>query len=50
MLDRVSGQEQALAIEGVVGVEISIASGRPVVATDLEEAQRYGALRWAGLV
>lgn len=39
VLDRVSGQEQALAIEGVVGVEISIASGRPVVP--LPEGDRY---------
>ena len=39
VLDRVSGQERALAIEGVVGVEISIASGRPVVP--LPEGDRY---------
>jgi biotin carboxylase len=39
VLDRVSGQERALAIDGVVGVEISIASGRPVVA--LPEGDRY---------
>jgi len=39
VLDRVSGQERALAIEGVVGVEISIASGRPMVP--LPEGDRY---------
>jgi biotin carboxylase len=39
VLDRVSGQERALAIDGVVGVEISIASGRPVVP--LPEGDRY---------
>ena len=39
VLDRVLGQERALAIEGVVGVEISIASGRPVVP--LPEGDRY---------
>jgi len=39
VLERVSGQERALAIEGVVGVEISIASGRPVVP--LPEGDRY---------
>lgn len=39
VLDKVSGQEQALAIEGVVGVEISIAPGRPVIP--LPEGDRY---------
>ena len=39
VLERVSGQERALAIEGVVGVEFSIASGRPVVP--LPEGDRY---------
>jgi biotin carboxylase len=39
VLERVSGQEQALAIEGIVGVEISIASGRPVIP--LPEGDRY---------
>ena len=39
VLERVSGQERALAIEGVVGVEISIASGRPLVP--LPEGDRY---------
>jgi biotin carboxylase len=39
VLDRVSGQERALAIEGVVGVEITIASGRAVVP--LPEGDRY---------
>jgi biotin carboxylase len=39
VLDKVSGQERALAIEGVVGVEISIASGRPVIP--LPEGDRY---------
>lgn len=39
VLDRVSGQERALAIDGVVGVEISIALGRPVVP--LPEGDRY---------
>jgi len=39
ILDRVTGQAQALAVEGVVGVEISIPSGRPLVP--LPEGDRY---------
>ena len=39
MLEGVSGQERALAIEGIVGVEISIAPGRPVIP--LPEGDRY---------
>lgn len=39
VLEGVSGQEAALAIEGVVGIEISIASGRPVIP--LPEGDRY---------
>jgi biotin carboxylase len=39
VLEEVSGQEQALAIEGVVGVEISIAAGRRVIP--LPESDRY---------
>ena len=39
VLDHVSGQERALAIEGVVGLEITIPSGRPVVP--LPEGDRY---------
>ena len=39
VLDHVSGQERALAIEGVVGLDISIPSGRPVVP--LPEGDRY---------
>jgi hypothetical protein len=39
VLEEVSGQERALAIEGVVGVEISIAPGRPVIP--LPEGDRY---------
>jgi biotin carboxylase len=39
VLEAVSGQERALAIEGVVGVEISIAPGRPVIP--LPEGDRY---------
>jgi biotin carboxylase len=39
VLEGVSGQEQALAIEGVVGIEIAIASGRPVIP--LPEGDRY---------
>ena len=39
VLDHVSGRERALAIEGVVGVDISIPSGRPVVP--LPEGDRY---------
>jgi len=39
VLDEVSGQERARAIEGVVGVEIAIAPGRPVIP--LPEGDRY---------
>jgi biotin carboxylase len=39
VLDHVSGQQRALAVEGVVGLDISIASGRPVVP--LPEGDRY---------
>jgi biotin carboxylase len=39
ILDRVSGQDQALAVDGVVGVEISIPSGREVVP--LPDGDRY---------
>ena len=39
VLDHVSGQERALAIEGVVGLDISIPSGRRVVP--LPEGDRY---------
>ncbi|MHB2027385.1 MAG: ATP-grasp domain-containing protein [Acidimicrobiales bacterium] len=39
VLEEVSGQERALAIDGVVGLEISIAPGRPVVP--LPEGDRY---------
>ncbi len=39
VLDHVSGQERALAIEGVVGVDITIPSGRQVVP--LPEGDRY---------
>jgi biotin carboxylase len=39
VLDHVSGQERALAIDGVVGLDISIPSGRPVVP--LPEGDRY---------
>jgi len=39
VLEGVSGQERALAIEGVVGIEIAIASGRPV--RPLPEGDRY---------
>ena len=39
LLEKVSGQAEALAIDGVVGLEISIASGRPVVP--LPEGDRY---------
>ncbi len=39
VLDHVSGQKRALAIEGVVGLDISIPSGRPVVP--LPEGDRY---------
>ena len=39
VLEAVSGQERALAIEGVVGVEISLAPGRPEIP--LPEGDRY---------
>jgi biotin carboxylase len=39
VLDHVSGQERALAIEGVVGLDITIPAGRPVVP--LPEGDRY---------
>ncbi len=39
VLEKVSGQAQALAVDGVVGLEISIATGRPVVP--LPEGDRY---------
>jgi hypothetical protein len=39
VLDHVSGQERALAIEGVVGLDVTIPSGRPVVP--LPEGDRY---------
>lgn len=39
VLDEVSGQERARAIEGIVGVEITIAPGRPVIP--LPEGDRY---------
>ena len=39
VLERVSGQADALAVEGVVGLEISIAAGRAVVP--LPEGDRY---------
>ncbi|HUZ42453.1 MAG TPA: ATP-grasp domain-containing protein [Acidimicrobiales bacterium] len=39
VLDHVLGQQRALAIEGVVGLDISIASGRSVVP--LPEGDRY---------
>ena len=39
ILDHVAGQKRALAVEGIVGLEISIASGRPVVP--LPEGDRY---------
>ena len=39
VLDHVSGQERALAIDGVVGLDISIPSGRRVVP--LPEGDRY---------
>ncbi len=38
-LDRVEGQERALAVEGVVGVEITVTPGRPLVP--LPEGDRY---------
>jgi biotin carboxylase len=39
LLDRVTGQERALAVDGVVGLEISIPPGREVVP--LPEGDRY---------
>jgi biotin carboxylase len=39
VLERVSGQAEALAVDGVVGLEISIPVGRPVVP--LPEGDRY---------
>jgi biotin carboxylase len=39
VLDHVFGQERALATEGVVGIEISVASGRSIVP--LPEGDRY---------
>ncbi|MGH9107328.1 MAG: ATP-grasp domain-containing protein [Acidimicrobiales bacterium] len=39
VLERVEGRSDALAVEGVVGVEISIPAGRPVVP--LPEGNRY---------
>jgi hypothetical protein len=39
VLEKVSGQADALAVEGVVGLEISIATGRPLVP--LPEGDRY---------
>jgi biotin carboxylase len=39
VLEGVFGQEAALAIEGVVGIEISIAPGRPIIP--LPEGDRY---------
>ena len=39
LLEKVSGQAEAQAIDGVVGLEISIATGRPVVP--LPEGDRY---------
>jgi biotin carboxylase len=39
VLEEVSGQADALAVEGVVGLEISIPAGRPVVP--LPEGDRY---------
>jgi hypothetical protein len=39
VLDRVAGQERALAVTGVVGLEISIPPGREVVP--LPEGDRY---------
>ena len=39
VLEEVSGQAEALAVDGVVGLEISIAAGRPVVP--LPEGDRY---------
>jgi biotin carboxylase len=39
VLEKVSGQAEALAVDGVVGLEISIPAGRPVVP--LPEGDRY---------
>ena len=39
VLEQVSGQAEALAVDGVVGLEISIPAGRPVVP--LPEGDRY---------
>lgn len=39
ILERVTGQDAALSVEGIVGVEISIAAGRPLVP--LPEGDRY---------
>jgi len=39
VLEKVSGQAEALAVDGVVGLEISIPAGRPVVP--LPEGNRY---------
>ena len=39
ILERVTGQDEALSVEGIVGVEISIVAGRPVVP--LPEGDRY---------
>ena len=39
ILDEVAGRERALAVEGVVGVDITIAPGRPLVP--LPEGSRY---------
>jgi hypothetical protein len=39
VLERVDGQSDALAVDGVVGLEISIPMGRPVVP--LPEGDRY---------
>ncbi len=39
VLDKVSGQAEAMAVDGVVGLEISIPVGRPVVP--LPEGDRY---------
>ncbi len=39
VLEKVSGQAEALAVDGVVGVEITISAGRPVVP--LPEGDRY---------
>ncbi|MHB1536558.1 MAG: ATP-grasp domain-containing protein, partial [Acidimicrobiales bacterium] len=39
VLEKVSGRAEALAVDGVVGVEIAISPGRPVVP--LPEGDRY---------